>query len=632
VNGISITGYEVSNNNGATWITASSNAEHTFSGLTNVTDYCLSVRAIFDYGYGIDATLNTMPGGGTTTTYNVSIATFGNGTVTADKAACEAGEMVTLTLSSITTNYELASIEVHKKNSNTDSNVALNGSGTGNGAQYTFTMPEDDVTVTATFKKTDDQIAVETAKDVIESATSYTVAQATANTEADVKTWLAGEINALPGMSATGITVIASNIATNGFSAATAGTSGNENGGIGSFNFTVSLSKGSSSLTTESRPGTITATVYTPPATYTVAFSSIFNGNVTASPSTPSVAGTPITLTITPDAGYEPDVISACKTGEQATTVPLSVVNATTRTFTMPAYNVTVTATFKKTQAQLDKETLEAAKTAIEKGTYNIAQAAGNTEAELKAWLVNTLNALFGQSHDIQFRLQKSIVGNLTINSFSQATAGTKSNPKGKDGSFQFTVTLAIDATTLATSKVSGTITANPYTEKSIELTLPAGLTVRISNTGNVSTGKLTLALSGTNANVFTLSSTTINDLAVGAKVDVTLTPRAGLALGTYTAKLTISGDGLESKSIDITHKVTGTSLDVPQVEPLKAWKQNEMLHISGLTAGKLWSVLSITGKLVYQSIADSGEANVSLMVRGVYIIKSGDQTIKVVY
>jgi hypothetical protein len=44
----------------------------------------------------------------------------------------------------------------------------------------------------------------------------------------------------------------------------------------------------------------------------------------------------------------------------------------------------------------LDKEALEKAKTAIEGGTFRIAQATGNTQESVRAWLINTLNLMFG--------------------------------------------------------------------------------------------------------------------------------------------------------------------------------------------------------------------------------------------
>jgi len=71
---------------------------------------------------------------------------------------------------------------------------------------------------------------------------------------------------------------------------------------------------------------------------------------------------------------------------------------------------------------------------------------------------------------------------------------------------------------------------------------------------------------------------------------------------------------------------------NIPQLKPLKAWIQNAMLHVSGLTAGKLWSVCNVSGVLVYQGIANGEQADIPLFVRGVYFVQSGNKTVKVVY
>jgi hypothetical protein len=120
-------------------------------------------------------------------------------------------------------------------------------------------MPAYGVTVTATFSNPGLE-AVTAARTLINGMTGVAVAQSAANTEAALKTWLAGQINSLAGMSATGITVTAANITVSGFVSATAGASGNPAGTNGSFTFTVSLSGGGGSVTTTAKNGVIAAT------------------------------------------------------------------------------------------------------------------------------------------------------------------------------------------------------------------------------------------------------------------------------------------------------------------------------------------------------------------------------------
>jgi hypothetical protein len=72
---------------------------------------------------------------------------------------------------------------------------------------------------------------------------------------------------------------------------------------------------------------------------------------------------------------------------------------------------------------------------------------------------------------------------------------------------------------------------------------------------------------------------------------------------------------------------------------PLRAWTQNGALHVGGLIPGQSWSVYSLTGTLIYQSIANSGEVEIALPARsstkltnhGLYIVMSGSRTIKVI-
>ena len=72
---------------------------------------------------------------------------------------------------------------------------------------------------------------------------------------------------------------------------------------------------------------------------YSVTISETTNGTVTADKETANI-GEEVTLTVTPDAGYTLDVLTV-KSGEATMTV-------TDNKFTMPAGNVTVTATFEK--------------------------------------------------------------------------------------------------------------------------------------------------------------------------------------------------------------------------------------------------------------------------------------------
>lgn len=84
----------------------------------------------------------------------------------------------------------------------------------------------------------------------------------------------------------------------------------------------------------------------TDPDTYTITVAEATNGTVTVSPEGPVEAGTEVTVTANGAAGYEVDTITVMN-GTESVTV-------TDGKFTMPAGNVTVSATFKKVEVPAD--------------------------------------------------------------------------------------------------------------------------------------------------------------------------------------------------------------------------------------------------------------------------------------
>ena len=88
-------------------------------------------------------------------------------------------------------------------------------------------------------------------------------------------------------------------------------------------------------------PVTVSATFKTDNTYYTITTGSVSHGNISAS-HTSAKSGTTITLNNTPETGYSLYSWYVYKTGDMSTVVH----QGTTGSFTMPAYNVTVTATF----------------------------------------------------------------------------------------------------------------------------------------------------------------------------------------------------------------------------------------------------------------------------------------------
>jgi hypothetical protein len=81
------------------------------------------------------------------------------------------------------------------------------------------------------------------------------------------------------------------------------------------------------------------------------------------------------------------------------------------------------------------------------------------------------------------------------------------------------------------------------------------------------------------------------------------------------------------------TFKTTNVGIEhISQSNALTAWCQNSMLHVSGLVSGEQWSVYNISGVLVHESKAKSEKASVKLPSSGIYIVKQGNKTVKVIF
>ena len=88
----------------------------------------------------------------------------------------------------------------------------------------------------------------------------------------------------------------------------------------------------------------------------------------------------------------------------------------------------------------------------------------------------------------------------------------------------------------------------------------PTAKTVTVSNTGTDATGALTVALSGNDDSSFTLSKTSIADIAVSGNDTFTVVPNTGLAAGTYTATVTVSGGSGIAASFDVSFTVNAAA------------------------------------------------------------------------
>ena len=83
------------------------------------------------------------------------------------------------------------------------------------------------------------------------------------------------------------------------------------------------------------------------------------------------------------------------------------------------------------------------------------------------------------------------------------------------------------------------------------------GRILTIDNKGAADTGPLTITVDGANPDAFTVSPSSIKNIAAGKSAMSTVRPAKGLTAGAYTATLKISGDNVNTLSLNVKFTVT---------------------------------------------------------------------------
>ncbi|GHV50809.1 hypothetical protein FACS1894181_11840 [Bacteroidia bacterium] len=186
---------------------------------------------------------------------------------------------------------------------------------------------------------------------------------------------------------------------------------------------------------TNSTGGVVTAVFPATAPTYGISVGSFTGGSVSAN-RTSAAAGETVTLTVYPASGYELRAISVFKTGDVSVSVALNGFNGFNGfngSFTMPDYAVTVYASFTEIpppEPDPDAVALDVMIYSIRNLHVIVPQEEVNTESEVAYWLRDYLARLF-EDKGWDITVQK-----LTVVNFFPATAGTRTDVPGANGSF----------------------------------------------------------------------------------------------------------------------------------------------------------------------------------------------------
>ncbi|MCL2568443.1 MAG: S-layer homology domain-containing protein [Oscillospiraceae bacterium] len=135
----------------------------------------------------------------------------------------------------------------------------------------------------------------------------------------------------------------------------------------------------------------------------------------------------------------------------------------------------------------------------------------------------------------------------------------TVAGNNGATASFQVSFTVTTVGYSASLSQ-TGTYTFPGVAEN---YTTAPSLIATVANTGTGNTGALTVALSGANPTAFSVAPTSFPDIVVGANNTFTIAPNIGLAAGTYTATVTVSGDHGITASFDVSFTVAAATYGI---------------------------------------------------------------------
>ena len=301
---------------------------------------------------------------------------------------------------------------------------------------------------------------------------------------------------------------------------------------------------------------TITNTGNTATGALTIALSGSNSGSFTLSKTSQAslAAGGTGTFTVFPKTG-----LSA---GTYTTTVKVYNSNVPERSFSVsftvnsaPIYNVSLSQTGTYTfpaatsgyGAQASKEVTITNTGNTATGALTIALSGSNVSSFT---LSKTTQAILAAGGTGTFTVFPKT--GLSVGTYSAKVTVSNSNVPAKAFDVSFTVTAAPTYSVLLDQ--TGTHT---FPAATVGYGQQASKTVKITNNGNISTGSLTIALSGSHADSFSLSNTTQSSLGVGSTGTFTVVPKTDLSAGTHSAIVTVSNANVTPQSFGVSFIVS---------------------------------------------------------------------------
>jgi uncharacterized repeat protein (TIGR02543 family) len=210
---------------------------------------------------------------------------------------------------------------------------------------------------------------------------------------------------------------------------------------------------------------------------------------------------------------------------------------------------------------------------------------------------------------------------------------GTAANPYNSSNPATNRVATINDASTTSWTHTSDLAYGTTYHWQIVAFNVSGSGTASVSRSFTTVQSTYTITFNANNGTVTPSSGTTGTD---GKLASLPTPTRTGYKFdGWFTAatggtKVTTDTVFSEDTVIYARWIVTTSNPEMSSVNPLRAWMSNGLLHVEGLTEGEAWSVYSVSGVLVYSSIATGGEADIPLKAQGVYIVQSGENSVKI--